>query len=95
MRTYVRSRAWSASDLDGAEERLRSRGVIEGDGLSASGRAAREAVEEATDRPCQPIVDALGDDLSTVVDVVGGWSAVIREGKGYLSTGPHELSERR
>lgn len=94
MRTYVRTRAWSPSDLDTAEARLRARGMLDGDGLSDAGREARESVEVATDRQCDVIVDALGDDLGTVVDVVGGWSATIRDAKGYLPTGPHELAGR-
>jgi hypothetical protein len=94
MRTYVRTRAWSPSDLDAAEARLRARGLLDGAGLSDAGREARELVEAATDRQCDVIVDALADDVDTVVDVIGGWSATIRDAKGYLPTGPHELAGR-
>ena len=54
LRTYVRSRAWGDEDLDAAEERLLSRGLLAEGALTAEGRCAREAVEEATDRACAP-----------------------------------------
>ncbi len=34
MRTYTRTRAWSDADFDAAEDRLRSRGLIDGEGFS-------------------------------------------------------------
>lgn len=93
MRSYVRSRAWSNDDLDAAESRVRARGLVADDGLTPAGRDAREAVEVATDAQCRPIVDALGEsDLDELVTIVGGWSAVIRDGRGYLPSGPHELA---
>ena len=67
MRSYSRTRAWSDQQLDDAKERLRSRGLVDGDGFSDAGRAAREAVETATDVPMQPAIAALGDDLETAV----------------------------
>ena len=94
MRSYVRTRAWSNDDLDAAEERLRARGLLDGDGLSATGREQREAVEIATDAACRPIVDALGDDLDEVVGIMEGWGAAIRDAAGYLPGGPHELAGR-
>jgi len=92
MRTYVRSRAWAPEDLDAAEDRLRSRGQLEGDGMSAAGRAGREAVEQATDRQCRPIVEALGDDLDELAALVGGWSEQVRNAGGYQQRGPHDLA---
>lgn len=92
MRTYIRTRAWTSEQLDEAEERLRSRGLLDGDGLSPAGRDAREAVEVATDRQCRPIIEALGDDLTELVAIVAPWSAAIREAGGYLGSGPHELA---
>ncbi|PRC47977.1 hypothetical protein C6A85_82185, partial [Mycobacterium sp. ITM-2017-0098] len=62
-RSYVRTRAWSDAQLDEAQERLTSRGLLVDGQLTAQGRAEREAVEVATDRQCRPILDALGDDL--------------------------------
>ena len=82
-RTYVRSRFWSDAQLDAAEERLTSRGLLAGGRLTERGRAEREAVEEATDRQCSPIIDALGDDIGTLIEILEPWGAQIREAGGY------------
>ena len=95
MRSYVRTRAWSNDDLDAAEERLRSRGLLEGDGMSDAGREAREAVEELTDRQCRPFADALGDDVDDLVGLMAGWGEQIRAAAGYLPGGPTELAAAR
>ena len=92
MRTYSRTRAWSNDEFDQAEARLRSRGLLEGDGFSAAGRAAREAVEVVTDEQCRPLVDALGDDLEELVGILGTWGQAIRDGSGYPNAGPHDLA---
>ena len=92
LRSYVRTRAWSHEELDDAHRRLEDRGLLEGDTLTDAGRAAREGVEEATDRGCQPALDALGDDLEELLAIVGPWGAAIREAGGYLSGGPHDLA---
>lgn len=85
LRSYIRSRAWSAADLDAAEERLASRGLIRDGAFTDAGRAAREAVETTTDENCAPIVNALGDGLGELVDILGGWSREVRSAGGYLA----------
>jgi len=92
MRSYSRTRAWSDEEFDAAQERLRSRGLLEGEGFSAAGRAAREEVEDATDRQCQPIVDALGPDLGELVEILDRWGQAVRGGAGYPAAGPHDLA---
>lgn len=93
MRTYVRSRAWSNDDLDAAEQRLVERGLVAGGAFTEEGRAAREAVEEATDRQCLPIVDALGEEgVAELVSILQPWGAAIREAGGYPAAGPHDLA---
>src|SRR2546429_8544820 len=82
-RTYVRTRAWSDADLDAAEARLVERGLVSigDDGVAQftdAGRAEREAVEQATDRQCRPIAEALGDDLEPLVDILLPWGTEIR-----------------
>lgn len=91
-RSYVRSRAWSNDDLDGAEERLTGHDLLAGGLLTEAGRAGREAVEAATDAQCRPIVDALGDDAGELVEILRPWGAAIRAGGGYLASGPHDLA---
>lgn len=73
-RTYVRTRAWSDEELTAGEARLAERGLARDGVLTDAGRAAREAVETATDAACAPIVANLGDDLGELVELVGGWS---------------------
>jgi hypothetical protein len=92
MGSYIRTRAWSDQHLDDAKERLRGRGLLDGDEFTDAGRAAREAVERATDHQCRAIVDALGDDFDELVAILQPWGAAIREAGGYLPSGPHELA---
>jgi hypothetical protein len=93
LRSYVRTRAWSSAQLDAAEERLLSRGLLADGSLTDRGRTEREEVELATDRMCAPIVDALGDDLDTLVDILTPWGRAVREASGYPRSGPHDLAE--
>jgi hypothetical protein len=92
LRTYIRSRAWSSDDLDAGEERLAARGLVADGAFTEAGRAAREAVEEATDRQCQPIIDALGDGLHELVTILAGWSKAIRAAHAYPAAGPMDLA---
>jgi len=95
LRTYVRSRSWSDADLDAAEARLVARRFLADGTLTDEGRAAREAVEVATDGQCRPIVEALGDDLDELLDILRPFGAAIRDARGYLAAGPHDLASVR
>jgi hypothetical protein len=95
MRSYIRSRAWSSDQLDEGVERLRHRGLVDGDGPSERGWTEREAVEVATDRQLRPAIEALGDDLDELVGIIEPWSAAVRQAGGYLPSGPHELAGAR
>ncbi len=92
MGTYVRTRAWSDQQLEDAKDRLRSRGVLDADGFSATGYETRDAVERNTDIQMAPAIDALRDDLATVCGILEPWGAEIRAQGGYLPGGPHELA---
>lgn len=92
MRSYVRTRAWSDADLDAAEARLVERGLVADGALTEQGRAEREAVEVATDAACRPIVDALGDDVDELVELLRRWSAEVQAARGYPAAGPHDLA---
>lgn len=92
-RTYVRSRAWSDAQLDAAEERLRTAGLMDDGGLTAAGRDAREAIELATDRQVGPALAALGDDLDELVGLMTPWCHQIMDGKGYPPS-PLAISSR-
>jgi hypothetical protein len=92
LRSYVRTRAWSQDDLDGAHARLQERGLLDESGLTDEGRRTREAVEEATDAACAPAIEALGDDLDELLGILEPWGAAIRDVGGYLPGGPHDLA---
>jgi hypothetical protein len=95
-RSYLRTRAWSTDDLDGAQQRLLLRGLITDGGatLTDEGRTAREGVEEMTDLMCRPITGALGDDVDELLAILSPWGAQIRAVGGYLPSGPHDLAAR-
>lgn len=82
-RTYVRTRAWSDAQLDGAEERLRSAGLMDHGGLTSAGRDHREQIELATDAQMAPAIEALGDELKELIDLLTPWGHQIMEGHGY------------
>lgn len=92
-RSYARTRAWSDTDFDEATERLRSRGLLDGEVMTDAGRATREQIEDLTDSQCQPIVDALGDDLDELITILKPWGDSITAGRGYPSAGPMDLAE--
>ncbi len=82
-RSYIRTRAWSDAHLDAAEERLRAGGLIDATGLTDAGRAAREAIELATDSQMAPALAALGDDVHELVAVLTPMSQQVMAGAGY------------
>ena len=83
-RTYIRTRAWSDAQLDAAQERLRSAGLLDDDGaVTAEGRAAREAVELATDAQMAPAIAALGEDFEELIDLLTPMSRQVMAGAGY------------
>jgi hypothetical protein len=94
-RSYSRSRGWTAEEFDRSEHHLRHLGLLDGNGtdthLSQQGRHAREQIETATDEQMRPALDALGDDVEELFDLLAPWGETIRAGKGYLGAGPHDL----
>jgi hypothetical protein len=99
LRTYIRTRGWNDEELDGAMARLVDRGWIHGadastDVLTETGRAEREAMERSTDRAMTPALEALGDDVDEVVDLLRPWGDAMRAAGGYLG-GPVDLWPNR
>ncbi len=95
LKSYIRTRAWSEQALDQGIARLESRRLIADGQLTDGGRRAREEVEVATDRLCAPIVETLGDAADEVIETLAGFSATVREGRGYPGAGPHDLAADR
>lgn len=94
MGTYIRTRAWSSDQLEAAKDRLRSRGLVDGDGFTDAGRDHREAVELTTDLACRPAIEALGDDFDELIGLLAPWADAVRAAAGYLPSGPHDLAAR-
>jgi hypothetical protein len=92
MRTYSRTRAWSDAQFDAATERLRSRGLLDGDTFTDAGWTAREAVEDETDLQMKPVLEALGDDIDELFAILTPWGQAVRDAKGYPASGPHDLA---
>ena len=95
LRSYSRTRGWTTDEFDRAEHHLRDLGHLDATGadtrLSQQGRHAREQIEVATDEQMRPALDALGDDIEELFELVGPWGEAIRAGKGYPGAGPHDL----
>jgi hypothetical protein len=92
MRSYSRTRAWTDAQFDAAHARLAARDLVDDTGFTAAGRAAREAVEVATDAQMRLAIEAIGDDFTELVALMEPWGAAVRAGLGYLSSGPHDLA---
>jgi hypothetical protein len=83
LKSWVRSRGWTDEELDAACDRLRSRGLLDGDELTEAGRALREEIESATDHMERRSVAAMGDDGSELFALLDGWSDKIVAAGGY------------
>ena len=101
--SYVRTRGWSAQEVDTAIAALRQRGWLEGDRLSEAGREAREAMETTTDQQQRPIIETIGKDFEELVALLTPgvrpfwWGEAIQDGP--LSNGkanaPHECNPEK
>lgn len=83
MPSASRSRGWSDEDFTAGLDRLRSRGLVEGDDLTEAGRAQRESVEWVTDQQERRIIEALGDDAEELFAILLPWDEAIVAVKGY------------
>ena len=95
IKSYSKTRGWTDTDYVEAIPRLEDDGIIENGMLTAHGRDAREDIEHATDMQCQPIIDALGDNISELIDILRPWGHEIRLAKGYPAAGPHDMADTR
>lgn len=75
LRSYTATRGWSPGAMDVAVLGLQRRGWLEGEALTAAGRAARVEVEARTDVQEQSIVDALGGRLEQVCARLDDWGS--------------------
>ena len=83
LKSWVRSRGWTEDELDAACDRLRSRGLLDGDELTDAGRGLREGIDDATDRMEGRLVAALGSDAQRLFDLLDPWCDLIVADGGY------------
>jgi len=81
--SYVRTRGWSAQEVEMAIASLRQRGWLEGERFSAAGREAREAIETTTDMQQRPIIETIGKDFEALATLLTPWRDAIMAGHGY------------
>lgn len=84
-RAHTAGRGWSADQLAAGEDRLRSRGLLDGDALTPAGWALRDRIEIRTDELEAPALAVLADRLDDVLDALRPWGDAIIAGGGYLS----------
>ena len=77
LNSYMRTRGWTEEHIDTAIDRLRERGLIEGDGFTPAGQDLRSSIEEATDRQERAIVEAIGDDADELFALLEPWPKAI------------------
>jgi hypothetical protein len=80
---YSATRGFGPGALVDAVNRLQARGWMDGDDLTAAGRAAREAIEAATDAGQQTLVDACGGDLDGIVALAADISTRLVETRSF------------
>jgi hypothetical protein len=83
LKSWVRSRGWTEDELDAAIDRLRGRGYLDADGITAAGWALREEIESATDSMEARVAAALADDADRLFALMNGWCAQVVAQHGY------------
>ncbi len=71
--SYAGTRGWSAEAMQDAVNRLEARGWVADGALTDAGRAARLAIETATDEQERRIIDVLGRRLDEVCTQLNHW----------------------
>jgi hypothetical protein len=83
-RAYTPTRAWTDADMDAGFVRLQRRGLMTSDEqITDAGRAFREEVEVRTDELERSVLDALGDDLDELLELLDAWSEAIIDAGSY------------
>jgi hypothetical protein len=81
---YVFTRGWNEEEVEAARERLRARGLIDGDGqLTEAGRKFRAEIEHDTDLAEREVIDRLGDRSDELFSLIQPMAKTIVEGGGY------------
>ena len=81
----ARTRGWDDDEIEGAIERFRDAGFIDGEALTPTGEAMRSEIEWTTDRQERPILEALGGDAEELFTLLTPMTEAILDAKGYAA----------
>ena len=81
--SYTATRGWSREVIDATGDRLRADGLVADGALTDAGRRLRDEIEARTDAQEQPIVDAIGPELDTVLAQLEAWSTACIEAGAF------------
>jgi len=81
---YVFTRGWNEEEVDAARERLRARGLLDGDNqLTEAGEKFRAEIEHHTDLAEREVIGRLGDRADELFSLIQPMAKTIVEGGGY------------
>jgi hypothetical protein len=84
LRTYVFTRGWTAEQVEAGVERLRSKGYLsDDDTLTDEGKGYRRSIEAATDTGEAAVVDAIGDKVEELFELLAPLQRAVLEAKAY------------
>ena len=83
LKTVTWTRGWTQEEMDAGIERLRSRGLIDGEVASDAGRQLRDEIEWVTDLQERPLCEAIGNDMHDLFAFLGPWAETIVERHYY------------
>ncbi len=77
---------YSPAEIEAALDRLRARGLVDGAGtLTGEGREYREGIERATDVQEADLVEALGDDVDELFELMAPWARAVVAAAGTIA----------
>jgi hypothetical protein len=83
--TTAEQMGYPADEIAAALTAFRARGFVDGDGaLTADGREYREGIERATDVQESDMVEALGDDVDELFELMAPWARAVVAAAGRI-----------
>lgn len=83
LMTVTRTRGWTDEEMEAGIDRLRSRGLLDGEVASPAGRELREEIEWMTDRQERSLCEAIGDGMNDLFSILEPWARTIVERQYY------------
>ena len=83
MNTYVRTRGWSAEEIEAGIESAKAKGWTDGEKLLPTGDELRAGIEAATDAGEREVIEAIGNDADELFALLDPWTKAVLEAKGY------------